>query len=92
MQQNSPKNPHAHLNVKQLEGNREQLLLKCGQHQFTKAFIEAEMLDWNQQVLSINNELARRRDEARVAAENAPPAPVIEDLKAEAAQMVEVNV
>jgi len=42
-----------------LRQKRDQLCFKCGQHQFSKAVIDAELLQWNQEILRINNELAK---------------------------------
>lgn len=43
---------------------RDELCFKCGQHQFNKAVIEAELLQWNQELLSLNNEIAKAQQVA----------------------------
>lgn len=42
-----------------LESKRDQLWFKSGQHQFTKAVVEAELLQMNQEILRINNALSK---------------------------------
>lgn len=51
-----------------LKQKRDQLCFKCGQHQFTKAIIEAELLQWNQEMLRINNELLKMEQASEKAA------------------------
>lgn len=43
----------------QLKSKRDQLCFRLGQHSFTEAIIKAEMLQWQQEILRINNELAK---------------------------------
>lgn len=44
--------------TEQLTEKRLKIWAAAGQHQFTKAFIEAELLQMNQELLRINNKLA----------------------------------
>lgn len=62
----------------QLEERRKELWATTGQRQFTKNFIEAELLQMNQELLDINNNLAKIRDEPK--APIITPVPPIEDV------------
>lgn len=53
-----------------LLARREWLWTKTGQHQFTEAVVEAELIQFNQEILNINNKLQKLDQEP-------PPAPVV---------------
>ncbi len=59
------------LSAAQLEERRNQLCMACGQKQFSKAVLEAELIQHNQEILDINNKLAEIR-KAAVGDESKP--------------------
>lgn len=59
----APKDKHE--SVQELHATRESLWTKTGQHQFTKAVIEAELIQFNQQILDINNKLRALSDKEK---------------------------
>lgn len=52
-----------------LKQKRDQLCFRLGQHSFTEAIVKAEMLQWQQEILRINNELGKM--------EKAPPVEIV---------------
>jgi hypothetical protein len=57
----------------QLIEHRNQLVIQCGQNQFTKAVMEAELLQANQKILDINNKLQKMPAEAKAEAPEVVP-------------------
>lgn len=51
--------PPKNLTVMEMKQKRNELCFKCGQHQFNKAVIEAELLQFNQELLNLSNEIAK---------------------------------
>lgn len=50
------KNPYADLSIEQIKEKLKELALSAGEKQFTKAVIEAELLQINQELLNLRNE------------------------------------
>lgn len=70
-----PKEINDSLEVKKQK--RDQLCFHTGQHQYKKAIIEAELLQYNQEILKLSNEIAKEEQDQKGSPVKAAPEPEI---------------